>query len=88
VKALPLVIVAGVLTGFLVGCGQSWDDQHGLGDAPVGNADDSPADVIQFPDRIRNVLDKCDGHGHRVYSSSAGPFWVIADPTCPGGKSE
>ena len=37
---------------------------------PSGRFDDSPAEVINFPDQFANVAHKCDGHGHRVYSTT------------------
>lgn len=55
--------------------------------------DRSPAEVIAFPDAFRNVAHKCDGHGHRVYSSSTGSngdypqVVVVPDPSC-GGEGE
>ncbi len=55
--------------------------------------DRRPAEVIAFPDGFRNVASKCDGHGHRVYSSSSGQsgtypnLAVIDDPDCPGGAA-
>jgi hypothetical protein len=54
--------------------------------------DRGPAEVIAMPDKFRNVATKCDGHGHRVYSSSTGSsgnsaqVFVIDDAGCPGGK--
>ena len=64
------------------------NDARGRGDAPVGSKDDSPAEVINFPDQFANVAHKCDGHGHRVYSTTrqAAPV-VIDDPSCPGGTA-
>ena len=55
--------------------------------------DRSAAEVIAFPDGFRNVASKCDGHGHRVYSSSSGKsgtypnLAVIDDAGCPGGAA-
>lgn len=40
-----------------------------------------------MPDEFANVAMACDGHGHRVYTTTranAGPV-VITDPSCPGG---
>jgi hypothetical protein len=73
----------------LVGCE---DDAHnnprGRGDAPVGPIDDTPAEVINFPDKFSNVATKCDGHGHRLYvttqNENGKQLSVIADPTCGG----
>lgn len=68
---------------------KDYDDNHGIGDAPVGDRDDNPAEVIQMPDGASNVFLKCDGHGHRVYvtsqNASGKEMSIIDDPTCPGG---
>lgn len=63
----------------LVGC----SDTKPTGDGPTGDVDDSPAAVINFPNEYANVAHKCDGHGHRVYSTTreAAPV-VVDDPTC------
>jgi hypothetical protein len=59
------------------------NDARGRGDAPVGSKDDAPAEVINFPDQFANVAHKCDGHGHRVYSTTRqAPVVVIDDPSC------
>ena len=51
----------------------------------MGDYDDSPAEVINFPDQFANVAHKCDGHGHRVYSTTRqAPVVVIDDPSCAG----
>jgi len=75
--ALALVLTAG-------GC-NARNDARGRGDAPVGNYDDTAAEVINFPDQFANVSHKCDGHGHRVYSTTRqAPPVVVDDPSCPG----
>ncbi len=76
VAAAALALVAGGCSGF--------NDERGRGDAPIGPFDDSPAEVINFPDQFANVAHKCDGHGHRVFSSTRqAPPVVIDDPSCP-----
>jgi hypothetical protein len=85
-------LVAGlVLAGTLVlgtGCGvqDRFNERRGRGDATVGRVDDSPKEVIQFPDRFSNVAHACDGHGHRVYvttkSDTSRFMSVINDETC------
>lgn len=90
-KCLTLVAVAGVM---ILGSACSYTDKlneaRGRGDAPVGANDDTPKNVIQFPDRYSNVAHACDGHGHRVYvttkSDSSRALFVWDDPTCNGGK--
>lgn len=70
-------------------CQDDYNDKHGLGDAPVGERDDSEADVLHMPDGFPNLATKCDGHGHRVYvttqNASGKEAFAIDDPTCPGG---
>lgn len=68
---------------------EDYNDKHGIGDAPVGDKDDSEKDVIQFPDGMSNVAHACDGHGHRVFvttqNASGKELVVIDDPSCGGG---
>lgn len=66
-----------------VGC-SSWNEQRGVGDAPVGKHDDTAAETINFSDRFLNVQTKCN-HGHRIYSHTreGAPVVVPNDPTCP-----
>jgi hypothetical protein len=78
VLALPVAIVA-------AGCGaDARQDATKSGQV----VDRGPAQVIAMPDAFRNVAHKCDGVGHRVYSSSTGDsgnaaqIFVIADPSC------
>jgi hypothetical protein len=74
-----LTLALGLAAG---GC-NARNDARGRGDAPVGNYDDSAAEVINFPDQFANVAHKCDGHGHRVYSTTRqAPPVVIDDPSC------
>ena len=73
------VLALGLAT---TGC-NAVNDARGRGDAPVGSKDDSAAEVINFPDQFANVAHKCDGHGHRVYSTTRqAPPVVIDDPSC------
>lgn len=80
--ALALILAA------LAACGD--DDERGTGDAPARRGDDSPAEVLNFPDGFSNVAHKCDGHGHRVYvttqNANGKQMAVVADPAC--GDSE
>lgn len=68
----------------------SFNDARGRGDAPVGNRDEQPRDVVFFPDGYSNIAHACDGHGHRIFVTTQngnGKFLVVlADPTCPGGS--
>lgn len=69
------------------GCGKDErNTERGRGDAPVGDVDSEPKNVIQFPDRFGNVAHACDGSGHRVFvmtsTSASRTMFVVADPTC------
>jgi hypothetical protein len=77
-----------VLIGLFAACGA---DETKDAVKTGQKVDRSPAEVIAFPDKFRNIAHKCDGHGHRVYSGSTGnsgtyaQLYVIDDPSCPGG---
>lgn len=58
-----------------------------LRDAPIGDRDDSPADVFNMPDGFSNVASKCDSHGNRIFVAFKGDdnraaIAVIKDSTC------
>jgi hypothetical protein len=67
----------------MTGCAQK---SNGTQDAPVNQqlTDNTPAEIINFPDKFANVAVKCDHHGHRIYSTTrqAQPV-VVADSSCP-----
>lgn len=80
------VTVAGILLwATIIGaaaCGQ-YDNKRGRGDAPVGSADDTPAQVVNFPDLFANVAVKCHkGNGIYVTTRDAAPVVVPNDPAC------
>ena len=83
-----LVLILALFSMLLVSCSQvdELNSNRGRGDAPVSRIDDSPKEVISFPDRFSNVAHACDGHGHRVYvttkSDSSRQMFVIADESC------
>jgi hypothetical protein len=85
-KARHLVLLTTAASLALAGCDGGYNGARGRGDAPVGRSDDTPAEVINFPDRFGNVATKCDGHGHRLYVMTHGktdpPVTVIEDATC------
>lgn len=71
------IALAAVLA--IAGC----SDTSPTGDSPTGPVDDVPAEVINFPNGYANVAHKCDGRGHRVYSTTReAPPVVVDDPTC------
>lgn len=60
-----IVIAAGLSLVALAGCSQK---DHGTQDAPPDQkyTDNSPAQVINFPDGFPNGALKCDHHGHLI----------------------
>jgi len=80
---LAVLVVAALATA---GCSEDYKTQRGRGDAPVGPADDSPGEIINFPDGYPNVATKCN-HGHRIYvstkvSDKAIQMTIVEDPSC------
>lgn len=86
VAAALFTLAVGSVIGTACTVKDDYDDRHGIGDAPVGDRDDSPAEVLNMPDGAPNVYMKCDGHGHRVYVAThtehRQSLVVIDDPTC------
>ena len=82
--ALAVVALLGI--GGACGVNDTANERRGRGDAPVSKVDDTPKEVIQFPDRFSNVSHACDGHGHRVFvttQTDAGrQLEIINDETC------
>lgn len=80
--------VAGLALVASSACGvnDAANERRGRGDAGVGSIDDTPKDVIQFPDRFVNVAYACDGHGHRVFvttqSEHRKEMAVVNDESC------
>lgn len=68
---------------FVVGC-SGWNDDRGVGDAPIKDPkDDSPAYIINFPDRFANVAFKCFGTtGVYTTTRNAPPILILDDPKC------
>ena len=58
-------VIGLALTLVLVGGAGSCDDK-GLGDAPVGETDEGPRDIIVMPDTFANIAVVCDGPA-RIY---------------------
>lgn len=85
--------LAGVIGAslLLMGCGiaDDYNDDRGKGDAGVASRDDSDKEVINMPNDFSNIAHACDGHGHRVYtttheSGGGRGLYVIEDPSCSG----
>lgn len=85
-RKLINVAVVGASALTLAACSEARKDATKSGQ----KVDRGPAEVIAMPDAFRNVAHKCDGHGHRVYSSSTGDsgnaaqVFVIDDAACGG----
>ncbi|MFI5877557.1 hypothetical protein ACIBAH_35060 [Streptomyces sp. NPDC051445] len=79
--ALGAVVVVAALG---TGCSSLTEPYN---DAPVQYKDDGPARIHSMPDGFANFADKCDGFGHRVFTTRAGDgagkaIAVIADVEC------
>lgn len=87
-KLIPVAVAVLALTA----CGDDYKDKRGKGDAPVRKSNDSPVEVMNYPDGFSNVAHKCDGHGHRVYvttqNSNGKQMAVVADASCPGSGEQ
>ena len=72
-----------VLVGFAGSC-----DEKGLGDAPIGERDEAPRDIIVMPDQFANVAVVCDGP-FRIYVTTrdAPPVVVPNHPACTGEET-
>lgn len=81
-----LIILAAALGAIvLAGCGYT----HGSSNA--SSVDQSSAGVFQMPNGFRNVAEKCDGLGFRMYVTSAASsdsepsgLAVMPDARCKG----
>lgn len=87
-RTAAVVGVVGLVLLSATGCAsfsEPWND------APVERKDDSPAIIYSMPDGFANVAGKCDGFGHRLFTTREGTnkgggkaIAVIADPLCGG----
>jgi hypothetical protein len=77
---------AALMVGLLAGCNVGADPSKGMGDAGINQStiNKQKVDVLEFSDKYPNVEEKCDGHGHRVFTNtrSSGFFVVVDDPAC------
>ena len=81
-------IGAGVIALGLIaaGCGQSWDNAHGLGDAPVGKQHEQPRQIWVNIDGMMNVAAFCIGeNGVYTHTREAPPVVIRDDPNCDEG---
>lgn len=76
-----------VATGVVVLLASCSNDRRGLGDAPVGPKDDSPAQIVNFPDTFMNVAFKCLGaNGIYTHTREAAPVVIKDDSNCVKGN--
>ncbi|MGW1673269.1 hypothetical protein [Streptomyces sp. NPDC002324] len=82
-KRFALVLGAAIAALSLSACSavtEQWND------APVQYKDDGPAVIHSMPDGFANFASKCDGFGHRVFTTRGGESGksvaVMADPKC------
>lgn len=79
----------GILVAGLAACGANAKYSEQYKDAPVGERNSQPADLLTFPDGYSNVAAKCDGttrvyvifHQDGAYGSVAA---VANSPECAG----
>lgn len=89
-KRHKLALVCGIVAvGLVTGAGSCEDDyneQRGLGDAPVGKANDSPAYIVNMPNGYMNVAIRCvGGNGIYGHTREAAPTVIPNDPLCAEG---
>ena len=71
------IIIIAVLS--LAAC----SDTTPVGDSPTGDVDDTPANVINFPNGFMNVAHKCMGpNGIYTHTRAASPVVIANDPLC------
>jgi hypothetical protein len=85
-----LTAAAALVAALLAGCGPTSKIAQPYDDASVSRHLTGPAEVVNMPDGFSNFADKCDGHGHRVYTafhnnSAYAAIAVVTDASCPGG---
>lgn len=80
------MLAAALLALTLASC-SNWNDDRGLGDAPVQNrkGDDKAAVVVNFPDGFANVAIKCYGGTAVVSTTREAPVQLIPDSTLCNG---
>jgi hypothetical protein len=81
----PAIILGTVVLALSVSACSSFAEPWN--DAPVDHKDDGPAVIHSMPDGFANFASKCDGYGHRVFTTRGGDsagkaIAVIDDPKC------
>lgn len=77
-------------TALVLGAAACGDDaMEEFNDAPRGATNDTPADIVTFPDGFGNVAAKCDGpnmvYSSRVTGEGRSITVVPNDPRCDRG---
>lgn len=83
------VVLTVAVSASIATAGCSVKSQEPFKDAPRGQTNTAPADVVTMPDGFSNLASKCDGptriyvifHGDGTYGSG---FGVPNDPRCTG----
>jgi hypothetical protein len=68
----------------LSACSQQYEDDRGVGDAPVLKQDNAPKHVTGMPDQFPNVADACVAPGFRAFVTTRyeQPLVVLQDVNC------
>ena len=63
---------------------QQYEDDRGVGDAPVLKQDNSPKHVTGMPDQFPNIADACVAPGFRAFVTTRyeQPLVVLQDVNC------
>lgn len=63
---------------------QQYQDDRGVGDAPVQKQDNTPKHVTGMPDQFPNVADACVAPGFHVFATTRldQPIVVLPDVNC------
>lgn len=81
---LGFAATALVLTA--VAC-DSYNDERGRGDAPVGERDEEPRLVVVMPDKFPNLAYYCDGTTAVIATTrEAAPVVVVDSEVCSDGE--
>jgi len=79
-KRIAIAVLGLALLG--TGC-KSYNDARGRGDAPIGEYDDSPAYILNFPDKFMNIAFKCLGpNGVYTHTRQGPPVVIVDDGNC------
>jgi hypothetical protein len=84
IRRLAPAVAVLALAGLAVGCSE-YNDERGIGDAPIGERLEEPRDVYVMPDQFANVVAFCDGNTRIYVTTREAPVTAVADhPACRG----